>query len=228
MIIRDSLNNDELIEAIYAAAKEYSNLQDKDYLIIAKNTKSEFFWFTCHFKPKNFMHLLGIDSKTYNATDFYGKCIEHFEDPEVKITLNDCTPSRKHSRKDVNQKCSCCSEILKIKEAKYLKTGIKDKISQHVDFQYAYGKEATLGFKMEKRDKNGICFPISLLPKTIENFSTKTYKIIFVLSKEFGKIQYDYLEMEIKQNLLCELYEQMPEELKHIIDSALVRCKQNE
>lgn len=39
--------------------------------------------------------------------------------------------------------------MLHIQDAKYMKVGLKDKISQYVDFKYGYGNEVTLGFKMQ-------------------------------------------------------------------------------
>ena len=59
MTITKKLTNDQLLNAIYRSAAEYENLLGKDFLIIGKNRKSDYFWFECFFEKKNFMHLLG-------------------------------------------------------------------------------------------------------------------------------------------------------------------------
>lgn len=74
MVINPKLSDEKLLEAIYKAASEYSKLIGKSYLIIGKNRNSNYFWFQCQFEKKHFMHLLGIDSKTLSATEFYNKC----------------------------------------------------------------------------------------------------------------------------------------------------------
>ena len=180
MIINSKLSDEALLKAIYKAASEYSKLIGNAYLIIGKNKNSTYFWFQCYFEKKHFMHLLGIDSKTLDATQFYDKCDLYNKGVGKGITLMDCTPSRNHNRTTINEKSSCCADILRIQDAKYMKVGLKDKISQYVDFSYGYGREATLGFK-EQRD---MAFPITLIPKSIDEFVVKKYKIVFVLEKK--------------------------------------------
>ena len=52
------------------------------------------------------MHLLGIDSKTLSATEFFDKC-DLFNNGEGHgITVADCTPSRNHNRTTINEKRS--------------------------------------------------------------------------------------------------------------------------
>lgn len=70
MVINSKQSDAELLQAIYSAAREYSNLIGNSYLIIGKNRNSDFFWFQCKFEKKHFMHLLGIDSRTLKATEF--------------------------------------------------------------------------------------------------------------------------------------------------------------
>ena len=45
------------------------------------------------------MHLLGIDSKTMSATEFYEKCDLYNKGIGTGITIGDCTPSRNVSQK---------------------------------------------------------------------------------------------------------------------------------
>lgn len=214
MVITSSLSDEELLKAIYASATEYSKLIDNEYLIIGKNKKSGYFWFQCHFKKKYFMHLLGIKSKTLSAEEFYNRCdaFNHGVGPGIKIA--DCTPSRNHNRKTINEKCSCCAAMLHIEDAKYMKVGLKDKISEFVDFAYAYGNAATLGFQKSGENSS---FPITLIPRNIDEFTSKKYKIFFMLHRKIGEKEYENLLMEIKSGVFSEHFDELPEELKSVI-----------
>lgn len=210
MAIISKLSDEELLDSIYKAAAEYSNLVGNSYLIIGKNKNSDYFWFQCKFEKKNFMHLLGIDSRTLSATEFYDRCYEFYCNNSGGITLQDCTPSRNHSRTTVNEKCSCCTDVLRIQDAKYMKVGLKNKISQYVDFTYGYGNVATLGFKKIKDSS----FPITLIPKSIDEFVTNKYKIIFVLRRKTSEERYADVLVEVKAGLFSEVYNEFPDELK--------------
>lgn len=214
MIINSKLSDEALLKAIYRATSEYSNLIGNSYLIIGKNKTSNYFYFQCYFEKKHFMHLLGIDCKTMSATEFYEKCDLYNKGKGAGISIADCTPSRNHNRTTINEKCSCCSDILHIQDAKYMKVGRKDKISQYVDFTYGYGNEATLGFK----EQRGISFPITLIPRSIDEFVTRKYKIIFVLIKKTGEEKYRKILMEIKKGLFGQVYNEFSEELKNVVD----------
>lgn len=183
MVITSRLSDDKLLKAIYRSAEEYSKLIGKSYLFIGKNKNSSYYWFQCHFEKKYFMHLLGINSKRMSADDFYEECDKYNRGEGEGISVFDCIPAYNHSRTTINEKCSCCADMLRIQDAKYMKIGKKDKISEYVDFTYAYGSVATLGFKRI----NNTSFPISLIPKNIDSFASSKYKIIIVLSKETGQ-----------------------------------------
>lgn len=215
MIITSNLSDEALLNAIYASAAEYSKLIDNEYLIIGKNKKSGYFWFQCHFKKKYFMHLLGIHSKTLSAEEFYVRCDEYNQGIGEGIMIADCTPSRNHNRKTINEKCSCCAAMLHIEDAKYMKVGLKDKISEFVDFAYAYGSIATLGFQKSEGNSS---FPITLIPRNIDEFTSTKYKIILILNKKIEEEKYKNLLMEIKTGVFTEHYENLPKELKSILD----------
>ena len=214
IIINSKLSDEALLKAIYKAASEYSKLIGNSYLIIGKNKNSDYFWFQCYFEKKHFMHLLGIGSKTLSATEFYDKCDAYNKGEGNGITIADCTPSRNHNRTTVNEKSSCCADMLRIQDAKYMKVGLKDKISQYVDFTYGYGNEATLGFK-QQRDTS---FPVTLIPRKIDDFVTRKYKIVFVLEKQSGEEKYKRTLAEIKEGLFDELKEDFPEGIKRLVD----------
>ncbi len=97
-----------------------------------------------------------------------------------------------------------------------MKVGLKNKISELVDFTYAYGNTATLGFQKFKNRNSS--FPITLIPKNIDNFSTKKYKIIFILEKKIADNKYTQVISEIKQGLFSDLYIDLPSDLKYLID----------
>lgn len=212
MVINSKLSDDELLQAIYFAAREYSNLIGNSYLIIGKNRKSDFFWFQCKFEKKHFMHLLGIASRTLKATEFYDKCNDYNNGKGTGITVSDCTPSRNHSRVTVNEKCSCCADMLRIQDAKYMKVGLKDKISRYVDFSYAYGNMATLGFKAI-RDTS---IPVTLIPRSIDELVVKKYKIVFVLKKKVSDQSYQKILMEAKEGLFSELHKTFPKDILNL------------
>jgi len=92
---------------------------------------------------------------------------------------------------------------------------MNDKISQYVDFSYIYGIDVTLGFQ-----KDGKClgFTITLIPKNINTFTNKSYRILFVLPKTDKTKKYDNLYTEIKKGVFYELYCDFPKELKNLID----------
>lgn len=211
MVIDGKLTDEQLIDAIYNAAAEYEKLLGKSFLLVGKNKKTGYFWFECCFEKKNFMHLLGIKSNTLSATAFLERCISHNRGEDIHLTRKDCTPSRNHNRTTINEKSSCCAQMLRIQDAKYMNIGSKDKISQFVDFSYAYGNEATLGFQ---HSSGGYCFPITLIPRSVDEFTTKKYRIIFVFVKAMSEKKYPRLLMEIKKGIFAEHYAVFPEELK--------------
>ena len=123
---------------------------------------------------------LESEAKIIQQKNFFDVCDRYNAGHGTGITIKDCTPSRNHNRTTINEKASVCSGILQIHNAKYLKIGMKDKISQYVDFSYAYGADVTLGFQ---KNGKGSSFPITLIPKSINTFTTKSYRILFVLTK---------------------------------------------
>ena len=95
-----------------------------------------------------------------------------------------------------------------------MKAGLKDKISQYVDFTYGYGSEATLGFRAQKDTS----FPLTLIPRNIDEFLSQKYKIVFVLEKKTEEEKFRKVLMEVKKGLFEELFEEFPEEVKGMID----------
>ena len=100
-----------------------------------------------------------------------------------------------------------------------MKVGLKDKVSQYVDFTYGYGSEATLGFQ-KQRDTS---FPITLITRGIDEFVTQKHKIVFVLQKSSKKEKYEQLLVEIKNGLFAEVYNELPKEIKMLIQGEQIR-----
>ena len=213
MVINSKLSDKALLEAIYKSASEYSKLVGNSYLIIGKNRNSDYFWFQCRFEKKHFMHLLGINSKTLSANEFYDRCEMYNNISGEGLKISDCQPSRNHNRKTINEKSSCCADMLRIQDAQYMKVGVKDKISQHVDFSYGYGNNAILGFKKCGEES----FPITLIPRNIDEFMSQKYKIVFVLRKRSTEEKYEDVLVERKKGLLREVFAEFPEELFEMI-----------
>ena len=87
--------------------------------------------------------------------------------------------------------------MLRIQDVKYMKVGLKDKISQYVDFTYGYGSEATLGFKK----LHDTSFPITLIPRGIDEFVTQKHK----------------------KGLFAEVYNELPQEIKMLIQEEYIK-----
>ena len=215
ILIQQSLNDQDYLKCIHNAAVRYADLEGKTFLVIGKNKNSGYYWFQCRFEAKNFMHLLGIKSKTLTADEFFQKAFEYdagSESPEDQLSIKDCSPSRNHSRTTLNEKVSSAIYLFQIENAKYMQVGEKDKVSQFVDFSYTYGHEAVLGFQKLSSES----FPVTLIPRNIDEFVTKKYRVIFILSKKMEDKTYGILNAEIKKDILSELLPEFPDELKQL------------
>ena len=210
-MISNNLSNETLIEYIYKAAAEYEKLMNNTYLIVGKNSKNDYYFFECTFKPENFMHLVGVDSNQCSAFDFLMKCIEHNHQSGPGIGISYCTPAQGHNRSDINRKASCCSDILNLKNIRNFSIG--EKVGNH--FHYIYGsRNAVLEFKKIGKFTR----PYSFMPgDTVDMHSKVTYKVLFIFKKENNKYRYPP-EIELVPNLFQDLYDTMPLSLKSLIE----------
>ena len=76
------------------------------------------------------------------------------------------------------------------------------------------GYIATLGFKAYKETS----FPLTLIPRNIDEFVSQKYKIVFVLEKRTGQNKFQKVLMELKKGLFEEVFEELPVEIKDMID----------
>ncbi len=211
--INGNLNDKMLLDCIHKAAKEYSKLIGNEYLFIGKNKDSDYFWFQCYFEKKHFMHLLGIKCRSMDANAFFDKADDFNNGIGTGIQISECNPSRTHSRATINKKSSCCAAMLHLEDAKYLKVGMKNLITQEVDFDYAYGNEATLGFAKDAISS----FPITLVPSNIDTFSSQKYRVVFLFKRKLGTAIFSDLVVQSRKGLLDELYPELPAVLKALI-----------
>ena len=126
MIITSKLSNEALLDAIYKAAAEYSKLIGNSYLIIGKNKNTDYYGFQCYFEKKHFMHLLGIDSQTLTATEFYDKCDRYNkgegEGIAIRILIGmDIIKHGDFSITNVNGKTTFSFRTPSVKEIDYVK-----------------------------------------------------------------------------------------------------------
>ena len=212
--INGNLNNKMLLDCIHRAAREYSRLIDNEYLFIGKNRDSDYVWFRCYFEKKHFMHLLGIDCKSMEATAFFDKANNFNNGKGTGIQISECNPSRKHNRETINKKSSCCAAMLHLEDAKYLNVGMKELTTQEVDFDYTYGNEATLGFAK----KGASSIPITLIPSSIEKYSIQKYRVIFLFRKKRKETVFSDLVVQSRKGLFDELYPELPAALKVMVE----------
>lgn len=205
-----NITDKEIVQKIYNCASMYKELVGWNYLIIAKNKNGSYEWFQCTFNKDNFMHLLGIKSKTISAYEFYNKAIE------LGLTIGECNPARGQNKYTMINKISSALTLLDLrrKNAKCMKIGKKDKVTQHVDFQYAMGNSQVIGFK--NFNKVGIV-PVTLIPDSIEGYCTDIKRIIMVYRKPELSELYDELYMEVKEGIAMNHREDMPMELLELI-----------
>ena len=213
---KSKLPDEELFQYLHSNAEKYSRLTDYSFLFISKSAKKdEYYWHEVVFPPRNFMHLTGIKSPTNTAMEFYDKCLNCHED----LTIKDCTPAYNHTRKDIAEKNTVLCELLNLKNVKYFSVGEKDKINQYVDFTFAYGQDAIIGFRRDKDMRYRESFPVTCAPQNIRNYCTKVYKISFLLRKTHDQEKYSELIVSCKKGLLFELMEteSFPSELRQLI-----------
>ena len=61
-------------------------------------------------------------------------------------------------------------------------------------------------------------FPITLIPRGIDEFVSQKYKIVFVLEKKTKEDKFHKVLMEVKKGMFEELFEELPEEIKGKIE----------
>jgi hypothetical protein len=215
MFLKENLSNDEILCYLHKCAIAYEKIVGKAFLFVNySKQKDEFVSYEVFFQPFQFMHLTGINSKTMDAVGFYRACLAN----PIEIDISDCTPAYRHTRKEICSKIVALNELLDLTKARYFMVADKDKITEKVDFDFAYGKNSILGC-VNGYNKRKIPYPITCINKNIEEFCTRPHKITFILSKDKWTDKYMHIFYEIKEGLTSELmsYPSFPENLKEKI-----------
>lgn len=209
------MQESDLIKLIYNAAAEYKKLTGKSFLFISYPRNGAISWFECHFEPKQFVHLIAI--KSTDSSDFFNRCCKHFECEDTGISADELIPARGHKKSDIYSKVQKAKPLFEIQNAKYMRVGEKDKITQYVDFSFAYGADAIIGFQKDQFSS----FPITLMERNISEFCTHPQRITFILAAEAiaGRRAGKYKEIIVEKSkgLLRALYDSLPDKLRNMI-----------
>ena len=117
------LSANELEDILHKSARMYSEYADTTLLFVFREKKADAYdYYEVQFGRNNFMHLAGIKSKNYSATDFYEACLAGV------INKADCTPSRDYNT--LYAKVSIMMQLLDLKKSKCYKIGEKDLITR--------------------------------------------------------------------------------------------------
>ena len=60
-------------------------------------------------------------------------------------------------------------------------------------------------------------FPLTLIPRNIDEFVSQKNKIVFILQKKTGEDEFRNVLMEVKKGLFAALFEDLPEEIKNMV-----------
>ena len=189
----------EIIEAVKADAQQYSKYAGKYLEFLHKRSKkTDLCNDTVFFGCENFMHLVGIKSKTNTAIEFYERCLDG------TVTLDDCTPS--HNIKNRNEKIMLFSGLFDFSNAMIYKIAEHDLSTLYDDFVLATGNDkGTVGY--DYRDSNmPHPIPVTLLGRPISYYCSTVNKIIAVLQKDVPVTEENHLIYEVKAgvyNNLC-------------------------
>lgn len=207
---------DELIlQKISQATHIYSYYCNKDFLYISLSTnKNNMFMFEAQYTSGHFQHLCGIDSATMSPSDFYKNAIND------NVTLNDCTPSRNHTRHEVLDKLNSLIYLLNIKNTKMFRTGNRLHNVGNVDFDFAVGDSSFIGYKIDSRTKT--CFPLTNMIAPIADYCVNPKRVSLILSKSSNKDLYDTVEYEASKNLLGKIDLDVAESISAFLDASLL------
>lgn len=122
------------------------------------------------------MHLVGVDSLTYSAAEFYDACINE------RIVISDCSPSHGNYR-ERNRKNSRFKELFRFSHSMLYRIGTRDASTLYNDFQIMTGnRDGVIGY--DDRDKTvSSLIPVTLLDKGISEYCSNPEKILAVVEK---------------------------------------------
>ncbi len=190
------LPDDKILDALHRDALAYSVYADAYLEFWHSKSRNDEVHHTCiYYGRENFMHLVGIKSRTCSAYEFYEKCLD------CSVTIADCTPT--HDVVNRNTRIKLFESLFNFSQAKIYRIGEKDLTTPKNDFDIATGNEqGTIGYA--NRYKNTKALPTTLTDKPIRFYCSETEKILAVLLR---KTQADAgtLIFEITKGILNDL-----------------------
>ena len=192
-------------------ANKYSDVAGKSFLFLYKSSRKdpEYKSYEIYYRKENFMHLVGVDSKTMHALDFYEACLNN------TLTQHDCSASHGNP-KNIKQKTAVFPKMFDFKNAKIYQIGPQDKAYKDNKFDIAIGNNnGVIGYK---RNKAINPFPATTLDNPISHYCSKPEKIFFVFSKAEKEEKYTNLHYSIKKGLLSDQINSFPKKVREKID----------
>lgn len=183
-----------LIHKLQDAANAYAQYADKDILIIySENKNGPFLSYEFYAGKENFQHLAGVKSPK-GAVWFFNKCL----DLDNPIERCDIVP--KADIKTTSSKISVLPEAVDLTKAKAYKIGENDLKAMHCDFDMAIGNiNHVIG--IDKRNHH-LPVPITVMNKSIYEFSSHCFKIFLIMTKEKKSAKYTDIYYEITPNII--------------------------
>lgn len=181
-----------LLQLLHNDAAIYSRYADA-YLEIwhSRSKSSEVGMTTVFMGRENFMHLVGVDSQTCTAFEFYEKCLSG----DVKI--EDCSPLHSWSNRSIRS--ALFPSLFDFSRSWLYRIGKKDLSTFKSEFDIAIGSDAgTVGYAAKYKNKKHI--PTTLTDRPIAYYCSSPDKILAIL-KHDTKAKEKELIFEIKKGI---------------------------
>ncbi len=195
-----NLTKEQIINHLHIAAKSYAPYSDKTLVFVyQKNTKSNCEVLYVRFGTENYMHLVGVRSKTLTASEFYQSCLNE------SVSFVDCTPS--HDPSNRNARILLLPKMMSFSDCKIYNIAEKDISTLQNDFQIASGNQSgIIGFDYRETAQKDIAIPTTLLDRPMSDYCTDPKRILFVFEQTTsGSYETIYeIKHDLYQNLINE------------------------
>lgn len=170
------LPDEKLLDILHRDALAYSVYADS-YLEFwhTRSKRDEVHHTRVFFGRDNFMHLVGVNSRTCSAFSFYEKCLDG------SIRIEDCSPT--HDVNNRNTRAQLFESLFNFSHSKIYRIGEKDLSTSKNDFDIATGNnQGTIGYSNRYRKTKAI--PITLTDRPIQFYCSETERILAVLLRK--------------------------------------------
>lgn len=169
-----SITEKEIINQLVFDAHLYSHYSGTYLTFVHSRSKSASFERTVlFFGPEHFMHLVGVNSFTCSAIEFYKKCLDG------SVVIGDCTPT--HSAKNREEKIALFPQLFDYSKSKFYKFGNRDLSAYWDDFSCATGNDAgVVGFD-QRNERISAQIPVTIIKQPIYKYCSETHKIYAVI-----------------------------------------------